>query len=126
MKFVVAAALVVVGAIHLLPLAGVLGADQVGALYGVDASDPDLAILLRHRAVLFGLLGTFFIVAAFKPAWRTVAFIAGFASVVSFLVLAGITGGYNAEIARVVQADAVALGCLVVGVIAHLLPTRPR
>lgn len=126
MKFVVAAALAVVGAIHLLPLAGVLGAAQVGALYGVDASDPDLSILLRHRAVLFGLLGAFFVVAAFKPAWRTAAFIAGFASVVSFLVLAAITGGYNAEITRVIQADAVALGCLIVGVIAHLLPARAR
>ena len=126
MKFVVAAALAVVGAIHLLPLAGVLGASQVGALYGVDASDPDLAILLRHRAVLFGLLGSFFILAAFKPAWRTLAFIAGFASVLSFLVLAALTGGYNAAIARVVQADAVALGCLVIGVIAHLLPARAR
>lgn len=126
MKFVVAAALAIVGAIHLLPLAGVLGASEVGALYGVDAGDPDLAILLRHRAVLFGLLGTFLIVAAFKPAYRTAAFVAGFVSVASFLVLASTTGGYNAEITRVVNADAVALACLVIGAIAHAFPSRPR
>lgn len=126
MKFVVAAALAIVGAIHLLPLAGVLGAGEVGSLYGVDAGDPDLAILLRHRAVLFGLLGTFLIGAAFKPAYRTAAFVAGFVSVASFLVLASTTGGYNAEITRVVNADAVALACLVIGAIAHAFPARPR
>jgi hypothetical protein len=115
MKYVVAASLLVVGVIHLLPLAGVLGADRVALLYNVSIQDPNLAILMRHRAVLFGLLGGFLVAAAFLPALQTAALIAGFVSVVSFLALAWTTGGYNAAIGRVVTADLVALACLVAG-----------
>jgi hypothetical protein len=115
MKYVVAASLLVVGVIHLLPLAGVLGADRVALLYNVSIQDPNLAILMRHRAVLFGLLGAFLVAAAFLPALQTAALIAGFVSVVSFLALAWTTGGYNAAIGRVVTADLVALACLVAG-----------
>ena len=119
MHYLAAAALAVVGVIHLLPLAGVLGADRIAALYGVGIDGPDLAILLRHRAVLFGLLGAFLLYAAFVPDLRTVAFAAGFVSVVSFLLLAQAEGGYNAELRRVVVADLVALACLIVGAAAH-------
>jgi hypothetical protein len=42
---------------------------------------------MRHRAVLFGLLGAFLIAAAFLPSLQLAALVAGFASVVSFLYL---------------------------------------
>ena len=73
MRHLVTAALLIVGVIHLLPLAGVLGAERLNQLYGIDASEPNLAVLMRHRAVLFGLLGGFFVLAAFRQAlqgWR--------------------------------------------------------
>ena len=70
---------------------------------------------MRHRAVLFGLLGAFFLYAAFRPAFQVAAFVAGFVSVLSFLYLAGSTGGYNAQVHRVVIADIIALVCLVIG-----------
>jgi hypothetical protein len=121
MRYVVTAALIVVGIIHLLPLSGVLGADRLQALYGIAVDEPNLAILMRHRAVLFGLLGGFFVVAAFVPSMQPIAFVLGFLSVFSFLLLAWTTGGYNANVARVVTADIVALVALVVGVVAFLV-----
>ncbi len=60
---------------------------------------------MRHRAVLFGLLGAFMIYAAFRPALQPLAFIAGFFSMLSFVAL-GI-GDYNALIRKVVIADVV-------------------
>jgi hypothetical protein len=111
--------LLVVAAIHILPLSGVLGADQLAKLYGVSASEPNLAILMRHRAVLFGLLGALLAVAAFVPALQLVAFVAGFVSVGSFLLIAWLVGGYNAQVARVFTADLVAAACLVIGVVAY-------
>jgi hypothetical protein len=112
--------LVVVAVIHLLPLSGVLGSERLAALYGLSINEPNLAILMRHRAVLFGLLGLFLLFAAFRPQFQAVALIAGFVSVVSFLWLAWSVGGYNAQVARVFMADVVALVCLIVGVAAHV------
>lgn len=120
MRYLISAMLVIVGVIHVLPLSGVLGSERLAALYGLSFNEPNLAILMRHRAVLFGLLGLFFLFAAFQPPCQTVAFIAGFVSVVSFLWIAWSVGGYNAQVARVVVADVVALTCLIIGVAAHV------
>jgi uncharacterized BrkB/YihY/UPF0761 family membrane protein len=124
MKYLVSAMLVLVGVIHLLPLSGVLGSERLASLYGLQFSEPNLEILMRHRAVLFGLLGAFMVFAAFKPAYQTVAFTGGFISVVSFLYLAWAVGGYNEQIGRVFVADVVALGCLIVGGVVHALLQR--
>lgn len=124
MRYLVSAMLVIVGIIHLLPLSGILGSERLSALYGISIQDANLVILMRHRAVLFGLLGAFLMFAAWQPAFQTIALIAGFVSVVSFLLLAWLGGGYNAEVGRVVIADIVALVCLVVGVIARFYADR--
>ncbi len=119
MQYLTMAMLLVVGVIHLLPLSGVLGAERLATLYGLPFNEPNLAILMRHRAVLFGLLGLFLVYAAFRPGLQTPAFLAGFASVLSFLWLAWWQGGYNPQIQRVVIADVVALVCLVTGGLVH-------
>jgi hypothetical protein len=120
MRYLASATLVVVAVIHLLPVSGVLGSERLAALYGLSIDEPNIAILMRHRAVLFGLLGLFLLFAAFRPPLQTAAFIAGFVSVVSFLWLAWSVGGYNAQVARVFIADVVALACLVVGMASHV------
>ena len=124
MKYVLPAALVIVGIIHLLPLAGALGSAQLASLYGLPFDEPNLAILMRHRAVLFGLLGGFLVCAAFKPAYRSLALVAGFASVLSFLALGWMVGGYNAQVGRVIDVELVVLGCLMGGAGAHGLSRR--
>jgi hypothetical protein len=124
MRYLVSAMLLVVAAIHLLPVSGVLWAERLSALYGLPFNDPNLQILMRHRAVLFGLLGLFLAWAAFKPAMQPLAFVAGFASVLSFLYLAWSVGGYNALVSRVFVADVIALACLVIGVAAYALDRK--
>jgi uncharacterized BrkB/YihY/UPF0761 family membrane protein len=124
MKYLVSAMLIVVGVIHLLPLSGVLGSDRLTSLYGLDFSEQNLEILMRHRAVLFGLLGAFMVFAAFKPAYQTIALVGGFISVLSFLYIAWSVGSYNGQVGRVFLADVVALGCLVVGGLAHIFFQR--
>ncbi|SDU21307.1 phosphopantetheine adenylyltransferase [Halopseudomonas salegens] len=109
MEKIVAGLLVLVGIIHLLPVSGVLGTERLSALYGVTLGDPNLVILMRHRAVLFGLLGLFMVYAAFKPWLQPLAFLAGFLSVVSFMAIAWSVGDYNEAIRKVVIADVVAV-----------------
>ena len=53
-RYLAPLALVVVGVIHLIPLSGVFGVDRINSLYGISIDDPDLSILLRHRAELIG------------------------------------------------------------------------
>ena len=119
LSLVTTVALVAAGLIHLLPLAGVLGADKLAALYGIPITGPDLAILMRHRAVLFGLIGALCLAAAFHRPLQWAALSIALASVLSFLALALGTGGYNAAIARVVTADVIAAALLAAGVAAR-------
>ena len=123
-KYVTPAMLVIVGIIHLLPLAGIAGGPRLAALYGIAVADPNLEILLRHRAILFGLLGAFLVFAAFRPALQPHALVAGFISIVSFLWLAYSTGHFNEQLSRVVAADLVALVCLCVGLLGYLVQLR--
>lgn len=119
MRHLVSAMLVVAAIIHLPPLSDALGSERLSALYGLPFDEPNLAILMRHRVVLFGILGMLLLFAAFRPPFQTIALMAGLVSVVSFLWLAWSVGGYNAQVARVFMADIVALVCLVTGVAAH-------
>lgn len=116
MRHLSSVTLAVVGVIHLFPLAGVLGPTQLESLYGLAFDDHNATILMRHRAVLFGLVGLFLVYAAFRSTFQPAAFAGGFVSVISFLWLAGITGGYNASLGRVIVVDWLALSLLIVGI----------
>jgi hypothetical protein len=124
MRYVVPTVLLLVAAIHLLPLVGVISAAKVSALYGVSVQDPNLEILMRHRAVLFGVLAALLAYAAFQPTLHLAALLAGLASVVAFLVLAAQVGHHNAAIGVVVKVDWVALALLGLGFMAYLWPGR--
>lgn len=119
--------LIVPAVIHLLPVSGVLGQVRLTALYGLPFDDPNVLILMQHRAVLFGLLGLFLLIAAFRPELQAAAIVTGLISAVSFIAFALTSGGYNAAIHRIVIADVVAIACLVAAGITLLFPgsTKP-
>ena len=121
MEKVATGLLVLVGIIHLLPVAGVLGADRLAALYGIALSEPNIEILMRHRAILFGLLGLFLVYAAFQPSLQTLAIVAGLVSVVSFIAIAWSVGGYNEPVRKVVIADVIAAVVLIVAGVINLV-----
>jgi VIT1/CCC1 family predicted Fe2+/Mn2+ transporter len=118
---IIAGLLVMVGIIHLLPVSGVLGAERLSILYGIAFDEPNIEILMRHRAVLFGLLGAFLIYAAFNPAVQPLALVAGFVSVISFIAIAWSVGGYNESIRKVFFADIVAMIGLVIASVVYVI-----
>jgi hypothetical protein len=124
MRHLAALMLLLVAFVHLLPLIGVLGAKRLEGLYGVPIDGPDLAILMRHRAVLFGLLGLYQAWAVFHPEHRTTAYVAGIVSLAAYLALVHSTPGHNANVARVANIDVVALVLAVVGLGAHVATIR--
>jgi hypothetical protein len=122
MRAGVTVGLVLVGLLHLLPAVGMLGAARLQQLYGLDVSEPSLQLLMRHRALLFGLLGVGLLIAAFKPAWHGGALLVATVSVLGFLVL-GAGEPLNAAVQRVWWADVAALGVLALSAVAwHFSP----
>ena len=120
MKHLSTVALLVAGLIHLLPVPGVMGPATLGRLYGIEVVDPNTAILLQHRALLFGVLGVLMLSAIALPGLRVTALAVGLFSAASFIVVALWVGGYNAAIGRVVLADGVAVILLAAGLVAEL------
>lgn len=121
MRYLIPAVLLIVGLIHLLPAVGVLSTHRLTSLYGVAVDGPDLEILMRHRAVLFGLLGLFLVHAAWHRKLHLLALVAALASIGSFLGLAWAVGGYNPLLSRIVLVDVLALALVLVGLAVALV-----
>ena len=109
----------IAAAVNLAPVLGAVSADRMTAFYGVDLEDPNLQILMRHRAVLFGVVGGLLLVAAFHPPLRTLGYVVGFSSMLSFLLIAWLVGEYSAEIQRVILVDVVGIAALAGASLVH-------
>lgn len=104
---------------HALPVIGVLGRPGLARLYGVTIDDPAVLLLMRHRAVLFGLVGALAMVAVFVPVLQIAALSVSAMSTAGYVVLwrgTGRAGG--APLARVARVDLVlaALSVIALGV----------
>lgn len=101
--------LFLVGIINLLPVTGVLSLDRINQIYGLSVADDNLAILLRHRALLFGLIGGFIIYSVFNPQYQNVAIVFAVISLIGYLFFFWSIGGFNSELIKVAQIDIVGL-----------------
>lgn len=119
MSHAITVCFVIVGLINVLPLMGVVSDQQLQSMYGVSFSDPNMSILLKHRAVLFGLLGGYILYAAWVPKHQMAAFVLGFGSMLSFLLVAWTTGGFNQAIQKVVVVDIVGIVVFIVAAVLY-------
>ena len=102
------ALLVLAGLVNLAPVIGVISAARVESLSGVTlAGRPDLEILLRHRAVLFGLLGAAMLYGAFDRDWFWPALGFGLVSMIAYAVLSAMIGGYGSQLKLVLTMDVI-------------------
>ena len=104
--------LFVVGIINFLPVLGVASADRLAHGYGIDLFGNDLVILMRHRALLFGVLGGFILYSVVYPVHQWPAMIMAGVAMVGYVYLMYTVGGYNAELGRVLMVDYVGIACL--------------
>ena len=109
----------VAAAINLAPVLGAIAPERMTRFYGVDLDDPNLQILMRHRAVLFGLVGGLLLAMAFEPRLSSIGYVAGGVSMLSFLLIAWQVGGYGPEIQRVVRVDLVGIAALAAAGLVH-------
>ena len=118
MRVFVRIAFILVALVNLGPVIGVASAARLNNLYGITIANPNVEILLRHRAVLFGIVGLLLLLAAFKPSLRLVAVSFGLLSMLSFVFVAVVVASYSPEIGRVLVIDVAASVILVVGAVA--------
>jgi hypothetical protein len=116
MSIAVAVLLLLAGVVNGLPVVGLAGAAALRRLYGVEVADPDLLVLMRHRAVLLGLLGAALVVAAVVPQWRLPAAVAGLVSMVAFVGLAAAEPARGRATVTTMRIDAVLGAALAVAV----------
>ena len=107
-----AACLFLVGIINVLPVAGVLSSAQLESAYGVELDSSSLVILMRHRALLFGILGAFVLFSVFKRVYQKPAMLMAGASMLGFVYFAHTVEGFNANIGRVLLIDYAGLALL--------------
>ena len=109
MKYMAPIILIIVGLINIAPLTGVMSATTLEGMYEVDLNNGDLVILLRHRAILFGMLGAFILYAAFDRRLQQTASIAALLSMISFVALVYLQGDGGDAIQKVVRIDLFAI-----------------
>lgn len=114
MKRTITVLLVLVGLMNFYPVIGVLSADTLASLYGVTIIDNDLLMMMRHRAILLGMLGIFMVLSAFRPNMQAAAIVVGLVSMVTFIGLVLGTGDYGESIKRVMVADVIGTLVLII------------
>lgn len=108
-----------VGLINLLPVIGVLGGERLASAYGITIDGPDLEILLRHRALLFGIIGGFVLTSLWLPDLRMAALALAGISMAGFLCVHWIVGDAGRELGRIAVIDLVGMVFLSIALVSH-------
>lgn len=108
-------ALIMVGLLHTIPAISGLSTAKLAALYQIDSNDHVVLTLLRHRAVLFGLLSA----ACYYSAWTKTAAIEvsliALIAMLSFVLIAFTTPHHSHAIKKVAIADSAGCAVLAIG-----------
>ncbi len=104
--------LFVVGVINFLPVMGVLSAARLSQAYAIDLDSNDIVILMRHRALLFGIVGGFILYSVFVPSYQPPAMVMAALSMVGYVFLMWHQGDYNAALHKIMVVDMVGILCI--------------
>ncbi len=124
MKRAISIILVAVGLMNLYPIIGVLSADTLTNLYGVTIIDNDLLILMKHRAVMLGIIGMFMVIASFRQNLQAAAIVVGLTSMMAFVVLTLGTGDSGELVNKVMLADVLGSLALIIVIILRWMSIR--
>lgn len=99
----------VVGIIHLMPSAPIILPEMLSRLYGVAPTDVTLLVLLRHRAVLLGVIGLLCLWASWHAPIRPAALLAAALSIAGYLGFYAFYGNPHDSLRTIAIFDLVAL-----------------
>jgi hypothetical protein len=107
--------------VNAVPAVAVVSRARLEDLYGVPVVTAELELLLRHRALLFGVVAAWLVLAAWRPELRVIAGALALVSMLGWVVLAALTGAGSPLLDRVTRVDLVASGLLGAALVAQLL-----
>jgi len=119
-QWIVSGSLFIVGLLNLAPVMVFFAPERTLSLYGIEVVGTDLAILMRHRAIMLALLGLALIYAAIRKEFVVPVVLGALIGKAAFLFLVYSSNGANAEIGRVAAFDIGAVALLIVALVLHL------
>jgi len=114
-----AALFVIVGLINVAPVVGLHGKSTLESAYAISITSPEMLLLIRHRAVFFGIVGGLLLVAAFRPESRGVAAVSGFISMFSFILMVMASESLAPEYIKLARIDSVGILALALACWGH-------
>lgn len=121
MKIIFRISLVLVGLINLAPVMGVFSAQQMAEAYGVAINQSEMVVLLKHRALLFGLLGGFTLFAVFVRSLQLPALLMSGLSMSGFALLMHFESVTSPAMQRILMFDYVGLVFWLLAVFAYTM-----
>jgi hypothetical protein len=104
-----ALAFAVVATIHLIPIGPVFAPELLTRLYGIKPDDETPLVLMRHRALLLGLVGILCLWAIWSAQVRPAALLAAAINVVGFLAFYALYGNPAGALRTIAIGDLVAV-----------------
>jgi heme A synthase len=125
MELIYRITLFIAGIINILPALLAFLPEKISKSYGIEIPDANYELLLRHRAILFGIIGGLMIYSALVKKHYELSTIAGLVSMVSFIIIYFLIGkDINSELKKVLIIDVVATVILCAGFILFLLKSK--
>ena len=116
MELIFRICLFITGVINILPSLLAFLPNKISESYGIEIPNQNYELLLRHRAVLFGIIGGIMIFSAIRKSNYSMAVCIGIISMVSFVLLLKLTNGdINEELNKVMKIDIVGIVILLIG-----------
>lgn len=127
MEWIFRIALFITGIINIAPATLAFLPNKISTSYGIDKLDSNLELLLRHRAVLFGIVGGIMIFSALTRKHCEISVSIGMVSMISFVVLYLLTDkSFSPELRKVMLIDVAAIVILSVATILFVLSSKSR
>ena len=116
METVFRVCLLIAGVINALPSILAILPQKISDSYGIEILNVNHELLLRHRAVLFGIIGGIMIFSAISKRYYSLAVAIGMISMLSFVLLFFLMKGeINPELKKVMYVDLAGILILLVG-----------
>ncbi len=116
MELIFRISLFISGIINLLPSILAFIPNKISQSYGIEIPNSNYELLLRHRAILFGIIGGIMIYSAITKNNYSIAVLIGLISMISFILLFKLVNGeINHELNKVMKIDIVGIIILLIG-----------